>query len=47
MAVLITAWSAMLNRGLDKMPAIEVAITATTKPTCRGRIPGRVQVIGG
>jgi hypothetical protein len=47
MEVLVTESLAKVNKGLDKIPAKEVITVATIIPTCKGRIPGKFQLITG
>lgn len=38
---------AKVNNGLDRIPAREVAISDSTRVTCKGRIPGKFQRTSG
>jgi hypothetical protein len=43
MGVLVTELLAKVNKGLDKIPEMVVAIKVTIKPSCKGLSPGKSQ----
>lgn len=45
--VLATELFAKVNNGLERIPAIEVAIKVVINPICNGLNPGKFQLIGG